>query len=133
MEETREFSDEEYPHKEITEKIIGAAIEVHRVLGPGYVEKIYETALAHEFRLRGIGFENQFHVQVPYKEVIAGKHRLDFVVEDSVAVELKAVTRILDTHEAQTLSSMKATNLHVGLLLNFNVKKLVDGLKRFIL
>ena len=117
-------------HKGITSKILDAAIEVHRVLGPGFLEAVYEEALAHEFDLRGISYERQKTVCIPYKDIIVGTQRLDFLVENQVVVELKAVKDFEDIHIATTLSYLRATEKRVGLLINFNKPRLVDGIKR---
>ncbi len=124
--------NEHFPYKELTEKIIGAAIEVHRVLGPGYLEAIYEEALAIEFELRGIEYERQKEIVVDYKGSSVGKHRLDFVVEGIVVVEIKSVERFDEIHRAQVMSYCKATGKKVGLLINFNVPVLKDGINRII-
>ena len=116
--------------RELTEKILAAAIEVHRLLGPGYLESIYEAALAREFDLRGIRYERQKPIIVSYKEIIAGEHRLDFLVEDEVIVELKTVKDFDDAHLAQILSYLKATGKHTGLLINFAKPRLMQGVKR---
>jgi len=122
-----------YPHRDLTEEIIGAAIEVHRVLGPAYKEPIYQVALAHELILRGIPFEREKSLSVIYKGVVAGKHKLDFLVDDSVVVELKAVEAILDIHVSQVISYLAASKKKVGLILNFAAERLVDGIKRIVL
>lgn len=90
-----------YPHRDLTEEIIAAAIEVHRELGNAYKEAIYQVALAHEFGLRQIPFEREKTISVDYKDVIAGTHKLDFLVDDKVVVELKVVEAILDVHVSQ--------------------------------
>ncbi|MCY3022479.1 MAG: GxxExxY protein [Planctomycetota bacterium] len=112
--------------------IIGAAIEVHRHLGPGFLESVYERALCRELELQGIRFRCQQETPVPYKGIDIGGQRLDMVVEEQVIVELKAVEAIAPIHEAQLISYLKATGLRVGLLINFNVRQLKDGLKRFV-
>jgi GxxExxY protein len=118
----------------VTEKVIGAAIEVHRALGPGLLESAYEECLAAELALRGIRFERQKPVPLLYKGSNIGLgFRLDLVVEDAVAVELKAVDQILPIHEAQVLTYLKLTGLQVALLLNFNVKLLPNGIRRLVL
>ncbi len=117
-------------HPNVTSRILDAAIEVHRVLGPGFLEAVYEAALAHEFDLRGICYERQKPIPVAYKQIIAGEHRLDFLVENKVVVELKAVKDFEDIHIATTLSYLRATEKRVGLLINFNKPRLVDGVKR---
>jgi GxxExxY protein len=118
------------PHKELTAKIIEAAIEVHRVLGPGFLEAIYEEALAHEFHLRRIPYERQKPIVIRYKDIVAGEQRLDLLVDGKVIVELKAVKDFEDIHLAITLSYMRATNTQVALLINFNKPRLTQGIKR---
>lgn len=115
---------------ELTEAIIGAAIEVHRILGPGLLESIYEEALCHELELRGIKAQRQVDVDVVYKGKIIKGQKLDILVEREVVVELKAVSKLPDVAMAQTLSYLKATGLKRALLLNFGEKRLVDGIKR---
>ena len=105
--------------KEITERIIGAAITVHKALGPGFLEAIYEEALAAEFNCLGIRYERQKTVPIMYRGKIIGEHRLDFLVEGRVVVELKAVQGIEDVHFAIVRSYLKATDLQSALLLNF--------------
>ena len=117
-----------------TEQIIGAAIEVHRVLGPGLLESAYQRALAHEFRLRRLRFEEQRLCALCYKDlIIDDAYRLDFLVEDSVVVELKTVDSLLEVHEAQVLSYLRFTHCRIGLLLNFHATTLARGLKRLAL
>lgn len=118
---------------DLTERIIGAAIEVHRVLGPGLLESIYEEALCHEFELRGISFERQKELDVIYKGHRIKSQKIDILVEKHVVVELKAVSKLPDVATAQTLSYLKATNLKRALLINFGEKRLVDGVKRLSL
>ncbi len=108
-----------YDHDALTERIVGAAIEVHRVLGPGLLESIYEEALAVEFELRGIPFERQVGVDVHYKGRTIKGQRLDYCVAGEVVVEIKSVTRLPDVAFSQVLSYLKATRLRRGLLLNF--------------
>ena len=117
----------------ITERIIGAAIEVHRTLGPGLLESIYETALCHELGLRSISYETQLAVDVIYKDLIIKGQRLDILIEAEVVVELKATRKITDVYIAQTLSYLKATGLKRALLLNFGEQRLVNGIKRISL
>lgn len=109
----------QYPHSDITGKIIGAAIEVHRILGPGFLETVYEEALVRELRRRGIRFEQQIEVPILYKGDVVGKHRLDLLVEGLVVVELKRVSELTDVHYAIVRSYLKATNLDIALILNF--------------
>ena len=103
----------------LTGDIIGAAMEVHRVLGPGFVESVYQNALCHELHLRGLKFETELEVHVGYKQLVVGRHRLDLVVENSVIVELQVASAIVEAHLAQALSYMKATGIEVSLTLNF--------------
>ena len=117
----------------LTYEVIGAAIEVHRELGPGYVESLYEAALAFEFNLRGIPFTRQHPVSVMYKGHGVGECRLDFLVRDSLILELKAVESIAPIHMAQVLSYMKASRKRKALLINFKELRLRDGVKRIVL
>ncbi|MEO7165741.1 MAG: GxxExxY protein [Chthoniobacterales bacterium] len=113
----------------MTQRIIGAAITVHRALGPGFLESIYEEALAVEFALDGIAFVRQQTVPLFYKDHQIGEHRLDFVVENLIVVELKAIRELEDIHFAIGRSYLKATELQDGLLLNFATSPLT--IKRF--
>src|SRR5438270_742054 len=123
-EKTRRFDDG-------SQEVIGALIEVHRVLGPGLLESTYEACLAHELSLRRLRFERQRPVAVHYKGIIIDcGYRLDIVVHDQIVIELKAVERLLPIHTAQLLTYLKLTELPVGLLVNFNVGILKDGLRR---
>jgi GxxExxY protein len=117
---------------ELTQAVIGAAIEVHRHLGPGYLETVYEAALATEMGLRKIPYERQVPVAVLYKGCAVGEGRADFVVGKVLLVELKAVDRFAPIHRAQVISYLKALRLHLGLLLNFNVPALRAGVQRVI-
>jgi len=117
----------------LTERIIGAAIEVHKTLGPGLLESIYEEALCIEFELRAIPFQRQVEVDVHYKERIIKGQRLDLLIAGEVVVELKSVTNLPDVAMAQVLSYLKATGLKRGLLINFGVSKLATGIKRISL
>ena len=117
---------------ELTGKIIGAAIEVHRHLGPGFLESVYEEALCVELELRKIPFDRQRPIGVDYKGHSVGQGRLDLLVGDKLLVELKAVDRLAPIHNAQVISYLKATHLHLGLLINFNVPLLKDGIRRVI-
>ncbi len=119
---------------ELTGKIIGAAIEVHRILGPGLLESAYEECLQYEFRQRQIHFFRQHPLPVVYKGTkLDCGYRLDFLVENIVVVELKAVESILPIHEAQLLSYLKLGGWHMGLLINFYVPVLKQGIKRIVL
>lgn len=116
-------------HSEITNQIIAAAIRVHRELGPGFLESVYEEALAVEFALSGIQFIRQHPIPLFYRDHQIGEHRLDFLVEGKIIVELKAVSQIEDIHFAIGRSYLKATNLQDGLLFNFATAPLT--IKRF--
>ena len=118
---------------QLTEQIIGAAIEVHRKKGPGLLESAYEACLLHELSLRGIPSARQVAVPLIYKGiVIEVAFRADLIVQDRVLVEPKAVETVLPVHKAQALSFIRETGHEVGLLINFHVPKLVDGLTRFV-
>lgn len=121
-------------HEEITEGVLGAAIEVHRTLGPGLLESAYEECLAHEFSLRKIEFQKQVALPLSYKGILLDcGYRMDFVVEAAVVIELKCVERLLPIHEAQLLTYLRLSRKSVGLLLNFNEPVLRDGIVRRIL
>jgi GxxExxY protein len=116
----------------LTGKIIGAAIEVHRALGPGLLESAYEACLIYELRLRRLKVESQKPLPVFYKDVMLDcGYRLDLVVDDQVIVEIKSVVGIAAIHEAQLLSYLKLSDCKIGLLINFNMKILKDGIRRF--
>ncbi len=128
------FGIKESPEKDLTERIIGAAIEVHRQLGPGLLESIYQVCLANELSLRGISFEQEKSVPIEYKGIhFDCGYRLDFLVEQKVVVELKAIDEVNNTHKAQLLTYLKITGCKVGLLINFNVPVLKEGIKRLII
>lgn len=117
----------------ITESIIGAAIEVHRTLGPGLLESAYEECLCHELDLRNIPYEKQKQLPVVYKgKTLDCGYRLDLLVDDVVVVEIKAVQELLPIHEAQVLTYLRLGNWRVGLLINFNVPLLKRGIKRLV-
>lgn len=120
--------------KELTDKIIRSGIEVHRALGPGLLESTYEKCLMKEFELSGIPFQSQVDLPLKYKgmKVDAG-YRIDLIVHEKVIIELKAIESILPVHEAQLLTYMKLTGMRVGLLMNFHVPVLKDGIKRMVL
>jgi GxxExxY protein len=115
-------------HEELTEKIIGAAIEVHRALGPGLLESAYEECLCRELNLRELSFERQVPLPVEYKGVkLDCGYRLDLIVQDVVILELKCVEHLLPVHDAQLLTYLKLTRKRVGIIINFNVATLVRG------
>lgn len=117
---------------ELAHAVIGAAIEVHRLLGPGFLEQVYEDALCVELRLRGLPFERQKIVKVEYKGELVGEGRIDLLVGDRLVVELKAVKAFALIDRAKVLSSLRATRRHLGLLINFNVPVLKDGIQRVV-
>jgi GxxExxY protein len=115
----------------LTEAIIGAAIEVHRHLGPGLLESTYEQCMCWELRDAGLSFVRQAMIPINYKgNSVAAVYRPDLVVEDRVMLEIKSVDRLASVHEAQLLTYMRHTGIKIGLLLNFNCPRLRDGLKR---
>ena len=118
---------------EVTRNIIGAAIEVHRHLGPGLLESTYLPCLQFELSSRDIRFEMQRSVPIRYKQAaLAAAYRIDLIVEDQIVVELKSDDRLLSVHDAQLLTYLRLTNSPAGLLINFNVAKLTDGVKRLV-
>ena len=117
---------------ELAHAVIGAAIAVHRHLGSGFLEGIYEAALCLELSDAGIPFERQKEIGVVYKGRTIGKHRLDLLVGGSLIVELKTVEALADLHKAQAISYLKATGLSLGLLINFNVPILKNGIQRVV-
>lgn len=117
----------------LTEAVIGAAIEVHRELGPGFLESMYEEALCLELTERKIAFQRQPPIRVTYKGTPIGQGFIDILIENRLIVELKAVEELIPVHKAQIISYLKATGLWVGLLINFNVPILKDGIKRIVL
>lgn len=116
----------------LTSRVIGAALEVHSLLGAGYLESVYEEALAKELDIRGICYERQRRVQIDYKGYSIGEGRLDFLIDQKVIIELKAVESIAAIHTAQVLSYLKMTGLKVGIIINFNVTSLRSGIKRIV-
>ncbi|MDP2936289.1 MAG: GxxExxY protein [Dehalococcoidia bacterium] len=118
---------------EITNSIIGAAIQVHRVLGPGLLESAYEACLAFELTQRGLKIEQQKPLPVIYNDIrLDCGYRLDLLVEGTIIVEIKSIDRLAPIHQAQLLSYLKLSGLRLGLLINFNVKVLKDGIRRVI-
>lgn len=116
----------------VATEIIGAAIEVHRARGPGFLEKIYQEALCLEFDARGLRFERERAVAVHYRGQAIPGQRIDLIVGGCVLVELKAATRIDMSHEAKMISYLRTTGLRLGLLLNFNCRTLREGIKRIV-
>lgn len=117
---------------QLSAEIIGAAIEVHKALGPGLLESVYETALFHELKLRGLNVEKQKQFDFRYKGLtLESAYRIDLLVEDLVILELKAVDALNDVHKSQALTYLKITGKKLALLINFNVRLLKNGIKRF--
>lgn len=118
---------------DLTGRIIGAAIEVHKILGPGLLESVHEECLCHELGIAQVLFERQKEIPIEYKGIkLSCGYRLDLLVEERIIVEIKSCDTILPVHEAQLLTYLKLTGLRIGLLINFNVPILRDGIKRFI-
>jgi GxxExxY protein len=118
---------------QLSSKIIGAAIEVHKALGPGLLESSYQKCLCHELRLRGISYENEKPLPLVYKgEKLDCAYQMDLVVENAIIVELKSCEKLEPIHEAQLLTYLKLSDLTLGLLLNFNVPVMRDGIKRIV-
>lgn len=111
-------------HKELSYAIVGAAMEVHRILGPWFLEAVYQAALAHELTLRGIRFEQFKRLPVTYKGVLVGEYEADFVVEGKIILEIKAVSKLHPAHEAQAINYLTATGFRLAILLNFGAKSL---------
>jgi GxxExxY protein len=116
----------------VTEQIISAAIEVHSILGPGLLESLYEAAMEYELKRAGLVVARQRPLRMKYKEIVLGDMKLDLIVDDLVVVELKAIEKIHPVHLAQLLSYLRSADMPLGLLINFNHTRLVDGLHRRI-
>jgi GxxExxY protein len=127
--------DEREPRDELTEAVIGAAIEVHREMGPGLLESVYQKCLEHELRLRGLEFIPQKGLPIVYKGRVIDEEELvmDIYFPGRLVVELKAVEQLAPIHEAQLLTYLRLSKTRVGLLINFNVRLLVNGIKRMVL
>lgn len=122
-----------YPESELTNRIIAAAIEVHRNMGPGLIESVYEVCLCHELAEQKLCYERQKEIMLTYKGIaLDSSCRLDLVVEGKVVLELKSVEQIHPVHEAQLLTYLKLSGIKIGLLINFNSRLLKDGIRRFI-
>jgi GxxExxY protein len=117
---------------EISRAVIGAAIEVHRVLGRGFLESIYEMAMVEELRARNIVFDRQVTIPIMYRGKLIGEHRIDLLIEGEVVVELKSAHGIAEAHVAQTISYLTAGAFQLGLILNFNVGLMRDGIRRVV-
>jgi GxxExxY protein len=119
---------------ELSNKVLGCAIEVHRELGPGLLESTYEQRLAYELSRAKIPFKDQHELPVKYKDIrLDCGYRIDLLADDSLVVELKSIDQLLPIHEAQILTYMKLARIKVGLLINFNVTRLTKGVRRFVL
>jgi len=119
---------------ELSNKVIGCAIEVHRHLGPGLLESTYQRCLAHELHLSGIAFKMEHPLPVVYKDIqLDCGYRIDLFVEDQIIIELKSVEKLLPIHEAQLLTYLKLAGIKQGFLINFNVTQLKEGLKSYVL
>jgi GxxExxY protein len=116
--------NEQYKYSALTEKIIGCAIEVHKIIGNGFQEVIYQRALEMEMNLQGLKFSREFEMPIFYKNNRIGTRRVDFLVEDVISVEIKAVIQLEDVHMAQAINYLEAYNLEIGLLINFGSKSL---------
>lgn len=126
MDEWHEYQEKkngEIIYRDLSYQIMQAVFEVHNTLGPGFVESVYEEALAHEFDLRHIPFERQKEITVYYKQHVVGRHRLDLVVEDKIILELKAVSTLTDVFKQQVLSYLKTTGLKLAILINFGTTR----------
>ncbi len=133
-EETRRKEKDDMEFDELSSRVIGCAIEVHKTLGPGLLESTYQECLAYELKVNNISFELEKELPIMYKNIkIPCGYRLDAIIEGKLILELKSVSTILPIHEAQILTYMKLSNVSIGLLINFNVKKLKEGIKRFVL
>ncbi len=121
-------------HEEITERIIGAAMKVHSAIGPGCLESTYDVYLSYQMSIDGLHFEQQIGLPVVYEKIrLNAGYRIDFIVQNCVILELKAVEKLLPVHTAQMITYLKLSGHHVGLLINFNVPHLREGLRRVVL
>jgi len=124
----------EYIYSDLTQEIIAAAMNVHSALGPGMLESAYQECLIYELRTKGLDVKSQVPTPIVYKEVkLDCGYRMDILVENKIVVELKAVEALNEVHEAQVLTYLKFSGCKVGLLINFNVKSLKTGIRRFVL
>jgi GxxExxY protein len=134
MEATAGKSEQKREFSGLSKRVIGCAIEVHRILGPGLLESTYQQCLAHELSLNNIAFKLEYPIPVEYKGIkLECGYRIDIFVENEIILELKSVNELNSIHEAQIITYMKLTNVKQGLLINFNVQRLKDGLKSYIL
>jgi GxxExxY protein len=132
-EDTKDTKDRRDRANDLSNRIIGAAIEVHRALGPGLLDSTYEECLVHELTLQGMKLQRQVPLPISYKGVLLEcGYRVDVIVDDLVLLELKAIERLMPIHEAQVLTYLRLKNLWLGLLINFNVSVLKNGVKRLV-
>ncbi len=115
---------EQYKYSDLTSRVIGCAMEVHKILGSGFQEVIYQRALEKEMTLQGLGFAREREMPIFYKEELIGTRRVDFLIEDLVSVEIKAIAKLDDSHLAQAINYLEAYNLEIGMLMNFGAKSL---------
>ena len=116
--------NEQYKYSELTSKVIGAAMEVHKILGNGFQEVIYQRALGKELTIQGMNFSREFEMPIFYKQERIGTRRVDFLIENVVSVEIKAVIHLEDVHLAQAINYLEAYNIEIGMLINFGAKSL---------
>ena len=134
MKNHRDTEHTEGERDPLTAKVIGCAIEVHRTLGPGLLESAYEQCLAHELKVADVPFRVQVPMPIEYKGVkLDCKYKIDLLVDEFLVIELKAVEQLTGVHEAQLLTYMKLAEAPVGLLINFNVQLVKNGIRRFVL
>jgi len=134
MKSMKDMKNKKRDFSELSHRVIGCAIEVHRTLGPGLLESTYQQCLSHEFHLNGIYFKSEYPLPVEYKGIqLDCGYRIDFLVDNEIILELKNVEELKGIHEAQLLTYMKLAKIKQGFLINFNVKRLKDGLKSFVL
>jgi GxxExxY protein len=123
----------EHPTNVVSERVIGAAIEVHRQLGPGLLESSYQLCLCRELELRGIAYQSQAHLPLEYKGIQIGEgYVIDLLIEDNLIVEIKSVDKLLPIHSSQLMTYMRLLRVSAGLLINFNVQTLFQGLRRIL-
>jgi GxxExxY protein len=123
----------EHPTNPVSERVIGAAIEVHRQLGPGLLESSYQLCLCRELELRGIAYQSQAHLPLEYKGMQIGKgYIIDLLIEENLIVEIKSVDKLLPIHSSQLMTYMRLLRVSAGLLINFNVQTLFQGLRRIL-
>jgi GxxExxY protein len=133
LDDLDEFGDMQSPMNLVSVAVIGACLEVHRTIGPGYGKLVYENALEHEFKLRNVGYLRNHPASLVYKGKPVGEKTMDFVLENMVLLNVKTVRSLRPIHSTAMQSYLKATGMRLGLIVNFNVKELMDGVKRVTL